>query len=235
MPPVIHWPVSQPPRAIVTARNTITSTRPAAKASLASVADRIIAVRAAAETNGDRTRSRRSAMMIRGPWARYAPTRTSHTAALRTLSTSGTACGIPSTGTAACQASASPARPKAMANRFGGTRVPRNLRRFGLWSPATIRGVGIRPPKVAAQCCACEERQRAAPARSRRRTFGRRQVIAGGSGNETRYREVLAGRDDADVGMKEQEGHDSLAGGGGGTGPRVWKRGERVPATAQCR
>src|ERR1700745_3343213 len=75
MPPVIHWPVSQPPRAIVTGRNTSTSTRPAAKASLASVADRIIAVRAAAETNGDRTRARRSAMMIRGPWARYAPAR----------------------------------------------------------------------------------------------------------------------------------------------------------------
>jgi hypothetical protein len=36
-------------------------------------------------------RSRRSAGTIRGPWARYAPTKTSQRAASRTLSTSGTA------------------------------------------------------------------------------------------------------------------------------------------------
>jgi hypothetical protein len=55
MPPVIHWPVSQPPMAIVTARNTITSTRPAAGASWASAAARSTAVRAEADTNGDST------------------------------------------------------------------------------------------------------------------------------------------------------------------------------------
>jgi hypothetical protein len=135
---------------IVTARDTITSTRPAAKASLASAAARSIAVRAEAETNGDRTGSRRSAMMIRGPWARYAPTRISHRAVSRMLSTSGIACGVPSNGTAASHACASPAMPKAMANRFGGTRRPGNLCRFGPGSFSTIWGMDICPPEVAA-------------------------------------------------------------------------------------
>jgi hypothetical protein len=40
--------------------------------------------------------------------------------------------------------------PKAMANRFGGTRGPRNLCRFGRWSLSTIWGIDIRPPEVAA-------------------------------------------------------------------------------------
>ena len=70
IPPVIHWPVSHPPRPTVTARDTITSTRPAVKACWASAADKIIAVRAATETNGDRTGSCRSARMTLGPWAR---------------------------------------------------------------------------------------------------------------------------------------------------------------------
>ena len=89
-----------------------TSTRLAAEASVASAAAKSIAVRAEAATNGDRTGSRRSVTTIRGPWARYAPTRTSNRAASRMLSTSGTACAVPSTGTAACHAWASPAMPK---------------------------------------------------------------------------------------------------------------------------
>src|ERR1700685_3831791 len=48
------WPRGQPPRAIATAKNTVTSPRPAAKAALASVADKIIAVRMEDEMNGDR-------------------------------------------------------------------------------------------------------------------------------------------------------------------------------------
>ena len=175
MPPVNHWPVSQPPIAIVAARNTITRTRPAVKASWASPADKSIAVRAGTETNGDRTGSRRSARMIRGPWARYAPTRASHRAASRTLSASGTACGVPSTGPAACHARDSPAMPRTMANRFGGTRGPANLRRPGLRSCCTIQGTDIRPPEVAAlpvfPGCMPQGPARAGPALSSRRAW----------------------------------------------------------------
>jgi len=39
--------------------------------------------------------------------------------------------------------------PKAMANRFGGTRGPGNLRAFGLWSFSTIKVTDVRPPKAA--------------------------------------------------------------------------------------
>jgi hypothetical protein len=89
-------------------------------------------------------------MMIRGPWARYATTRTSHRAASRMLSASGIACGVPSSGTAACHACASPAMPKGIANRFGGTRGRRRPGRFGLRSSFTTWGIDIRPPDVAA-------------------------------------------------------------------------------------
>ena len=66
------------------------------------------------------------------------------------LSASGIACGVPSSGTAASHACASPAMPKAKANRLGGTRRPGNLCRFGPRSFSTIWGLDIRAPEVAA-------------------------------------------------------------------------------------
>ncbi len=53
----------------------------------------------------------------------------------------GTARGVPSADAAACHASVSPAMPRAMADRLGGTRRPRNLCCFGPLSSATIGAV----------------------------------------------------------------------------------------------
>jgi hypothetical protein len=85
MSPTIHWPVSHPPTAIVTARKMTAATRPAANATAASAVAaipamilataasavaRIIAGIAATATNGARTGSRRWARIRRGPASR---------------------------------------------------------------------------------------------------------------------------------------------------------------------
>src|ERR1035441_3420812 len=69
MSPTIHWPVSHPPTAIVTARKMTAATRPAANATISSAVTRIIAGIAATATNGARTGSRRWARIRGGPFA----------------------------------------------------------------------------------------------------------------------------------------------------------------------
>src|SRR5215471_14321597 len=141
----IHWPVSHPPIAMVPARKMTTRMRPATNAAgeaAASAPPRIIAVIAAAGTKAPSTGSRRSASTCRQPWAAYAATSASQTAAARAKIASDTAAGVPSTGCAACHACPSPANPSAILNRLGGTLGLRSLP-WPAASRAAARGVGI--------------------------------------------------------------------------------------------
>ena len=134
-----HWPVSQPPIAIVDGQEH--------DHQHASGGEGILGQPGGQEhrrEGGNRNERRQNRVAEVGQddpgtlGQVRADQRPARAAASRMLSASGTACGVPSTGTAACHAWESPAMPNAMAKRFGGTRGPANLRRLGLWSFATI-------------------------------------------------------------------------------------------------